>query len=122
MKRSPGAAPPQARVSAGRVIRERGYTAVIHELVIGSRLDDLLTDLTRHRLVFVMLTPRLEVVRRREAKRGTQLWEQWEWLDDETRTRTRRVGLWLDNSDQTPAETVSVIRRRGWTEGLVEAC
>ncbi len=65
-----------------------------------------------------LLRPRLEVARRREAGRGTRLWEEWAWLDEEIRTRTRRIGLWLDNSDQTPDETVDEVPRRGWTEGL----
>ena len=68
-----------------------------------------------------MLTPRLEVIRERERGRGTALWQQWEWLDDEIRTRTRRIGLWLDTSDLTADETVDAILARGWTDGLVEA-
>ncbi|MBV9325308.1 MAG: phosphotransferase [Chloroflexi bacterium] len=97
-----------------------GFTAVIDDLVIGTRVEELLADLAGQRFVFVMLTPRWEVVRRREAGRGTRLWEQWEWLDEEIHTRTRRIGLWLDNSEKTPRETVEVIHARGWTEGLVD--
>jgi hypothetical protein len=105
----------------GMSFANAGFTAVIDDLVIGSRFDDLLADLAGQRFVFVMLTPRLEVVRQREAGRGTRLWEHWAWLDDEIRHRTPRVGLWLDNSDQTPEETTAAILARGWTEGLVEA-
>lgn len=98
-----------------------GITAVIDDIIIGSRLDELLEDLAGERFVFVMLTPRLEAIRERERGRGTALWEQWEWLDDEVRTKTRRLGLWLDSSDQTPEETVNEILARGWTEGIVQA-
>jgi predicted kinase len=98
-----------------------GITAVVDDIVIGSRLDDLLEDLAGQRFVFVMLTPRLDVVRERERGRGTSLWEQWEWLDDEVRTKTQRIGLWIDNSDQTPDETVDTILARAWTDGLVDA-
>jgi predicted kinase len=98
-----------------------GISAVIDDLVIGSRLDDLLEDLAGQRFVFVMLTPRLEAIRERERGRGTSLWQQWEWLDDEIRTRTRQIGLWLDTSEQTADETVDAILARGWTEGLVDA-
>ena len=98
-----------------------GFTAIIDDIIVGSRLDDLLADLAGHRFVFVMLTPRLQVVRERELGRGTRQWEAWEWLDEEIRSRTRRIGLWLDNSDQTPAQTTALILERGWTEGLVEA-
>jgi predicted kinase len=105
----------------GRSFVAAGISAVIDDIVIGTRLDDLLGMLAGERFVFVMLTPRLEVVRQREQGRGTALWQQWEWLDDEIRTRTRRIGLWLDNSDQTPEETVDEILARAWTEGLVTA-
>jgi hypothetical protein len=99
---------------------DAGFTAVVDDIVIGSRVEDLLDQLTGRRFIFVMLTPRPDVVRQRELGRGTRLWEQWEWLDDEIKSRTRRIGLWLDNSEQTPEETVDAILRRAWTEGLVE--
>ena len=98
-----------------------GITAVVDDIVIGDRVEHLLEELAGRRFVFVMLTPRLDVVRAREAARGTTLWEQWEWLDDVIRTRTRRLGLWLDTSDQSPEQTVEEILRRGWAEGMVDA-
>ena len=104
----------------GQSFVAHGITDVIDDLVIGSRLDELLGHLAGQRFVFVMLTPRLEVVRERERGRGTALWEQWEWLDDEVRTKTRRIGLWLDTSEHTPDETVDEILARAWTEGVVE--
>jgi hypothetical protein len=64
--------------------------------------------------------PRAEVVRERERGRGTALWTEWEWLIEEIEQRTRRLGLWLDTSEQTPDETVAEILRRAWTEGAVE--
>ena len=105
----------------GQSFVANGISAVIDDIVIGSRLDELLLHLAGEQFVFVMLTPRLDVVRERERGRGTALWEQWEWLDDELRTKTRRIGLWLDSSDQTPDETVDEIVARAWTDGLVEA-
>jgi predicted kinase len=98
-----------------------GFSAVVDDIVIGERVDDLLEELAGRRFVFVMLTPRPEVVRERERGRGTRLWTDWEWLTEEIERRTRRIGLWLDTSDQTPAETVAAILARGWSEGMVEA-
>lgn len=103
----------------GRSFVAAGITAVIDDIVIGTRVDELLGLLAGETFVFVMLTPRLEVVRQREQGRGTALWQQWEWLDDEIRTRTRRIGLWLDNSDLTLDETVDAILDRARTDGLV---
>jgi predicted kinase len=105
----------------GRSFVAAGITAVVDDLVIGTRLDQLLDLLAGEPFVFVMLTPRLEVIRERERERGTALWQQWAFLDDEIRQRTRRLGLWLDSSDQTPAQTVDAILARAWTEGLVTA-
>lgn len=105
----------------GRSFVEHGITAVLDDIVIGSRVDELLNHLADQRFIFVMLTPRPDVVRERERGRGTSLWQHWEWLDDEIRTKTPRIGLWLDSSGQTPEETVDEIVARAWTEGLVEA-
>ena len=105
----------------GRSFVAAGITAVVDDIVIGTRVDELLEDLAGQTFVFVMLTPSLESVRQREQGRGTSLWTAWEWLDDEIRQRTRRIGLWLDTSDQTPEQTVDAILSRAWTDGLVTA-
>ena len=105
----------------GRSFVAAGITAVVDDIVIGARVDQLLEMLAGERFVFVMLTPRLETVREREQGRGTALWKQWELLDQEIRQRTRRIGLWLDNSDQTPEETVDEILARASRDGLVTA-
>ena len=98
---------------------DAGFSAVVDDIVIGARLDDLLGELHGRRFIFVMLAPRLETIRERERGRGTRLWQEWGWMDAEIRTATRRVGLWLDSSDQSPDETVDEILRRAWAEGWV---
>jgi hypothetical protein len=40
-------------------------------------------------------------------------------LGAEFRAGTSRIGLWLDNSDQTPEQTVDEILARAWTEGRI---
>src|SRR5215813_11262536 len=97
-----------------------GFTAVLDDIVIGLLVDVLLEELKDQPFIFVMLAPKLDAVKRRELGRGTHLWEAWAWLDDEIRDRTRRIGLWIDSSEQTPDETVDEILRRCWTEGLVQ--
>ena len=89
-----------------------GITAVVDDIVIGGRVSDLRDELAGRPFDFVMLTPRLETVRLREAGRGTALHEVWGWMDEEIRLRTERLGLWLDSSEQTVAETVDEILRR----------
>jgi chloramphenicol 3-O-phosphotransferase len=96
-----------------------GFSAVIDDIVIGKRLDDLLDELNGEPFYFIMLLPDTEAVRQRELGRGSRLFEQWEWLDGEARQRTRRLGLWLDTSRQSPRETVVEIVARA-QEALVE--
>jgi chloramphenicol 3-O-phosphotransferase len=102
----------------GRSFHDAGFTAVLDDIIIGHGLDDVLDDLRDRAFYFVMLRPSLDVVREREAGRGTRLFEQWEWLD-EAIERTPRIGLWLDTSLQTAEETVDEIMRRAWDEALV---
>lgn len=99
---------------------ELGISAVIDDIVIGDRVNHLLEVLAGRSFHFVMLTPRLGVIRERETGRGTEFWKQWEFLHTEIRTRTARIGLWLDSSDQMPDETVDEIFRRA-DEALVTA-
>jgi chloramphenicol 3-O-phosphotransferase len=105
----------------GASLQDAGFAAVLDDIIIGSRIDDLLEELRGQPFYFVMLTPELETVKEREAGRGTSLHEAWGWMDDEVRSRSRRIGLWIDSSDQTAERTVDEIIR--WYEGeaLVQA-
>jgi chloramphenicol 3-O-phosphotransferase len=130
---STNASQPDVPGEAGRQLRLRlhhacmlaksfasqGFTAVVDDIVIGKRLDDLIEELDGERFHFVMLLPEKETVRERELGRGSRLFEQWEWLDDEARERTRRLGLWIDTSRQSPEETLAEILARR-AEALVE--
>jgi hypothetical protein len=40
-------------------------------------------------------------------------------LDAEMRSTMRRIGLWVDNGNQTPEQTVDEILRDVWTVGAV---
>ncbi|HEY0697694.1 MAG TPA: AAA family ATPase [Micromonospora sp.] len=88
-----------------------GFTAVVQDVVLGPDLAHYV-DLfaTRPRYV-VVLAPRPEVIARREATRPETGYGDWtvESLDDLLRRETPRIGLWLDNSDQAPEQTVDDI-------------
>lgn len=103
----------------GRSFYDAGFTAVLDDIVIGRRLAQLRDELSGVPFMFVMLQPSLDVVRQREAGRGTELWREWEWLTESIDATTERVGLWLDTSRQTPSETVDEIMRRAWSDALV---
>jgi len=99
---------------------EAGFTVVIDDVVIGSRLDEFLSDLTSTPVYFVLLTPSPEVVAGRDAGRAEKhVFDKWGHLDEIMRTETRRAGLWLDSSAMTAPETVDAILGRVWDEGRV---
>ena len=91
---------------------DAGITAIIDDIVIGARVEQLVEDVGGRPFYFVMLTPRFDVVRKREIGRGTELYLRDGWMDAEIRERTKRIGLWLDTSDQTAEETADEIVRR----------
>ena len=105
----------------GTSFLEAGFTAVLDDIIIGERVAHLREELAGRAFIFVMLMPSLDAVRRREAGRGTALHARWGWMDEEIRTGTPRIGLWIDSSGQTAAETVDEVMRRAWDEGLVPA-
>ncbi len=96
----------------GRSFVEARFTAVLDDIVIGSRVDELLEDLEGVPLSFVMLTPEYQVVRQRWLAIGSPFADRWAWIDEEIRERTRRIGLWLDTTELTPEETVEAILGR----------
>ncbi|WP_049571967.1 AAA family ATPase [Nonomuraea sp. SBT364] len=91
-----------------------GFTAVVQDVVLGADLA-LFAGLIRTRpLHVVVLAPEAAVVERRErerAKNGYGAWTVAE-LDAALRRDTPRLGLWLDTSAQTPAQTVEEILAR----------
>ncbi len=98
---------------------DAGIASVVDDIIAGDRLDQLLEELTGRDVIFVMLVPDVAAIRAREHARGTALFDEWSGLDTEIRTNTRRIGLWLDTSSQTPQQTVDEIMRRAWSEGAV---
>jgi chloramphenicol 3-O-phosphotransferase len=98
-----------------------GYIAVHAENIFGPAVVQHLQSLRCPRSL-VVLRPRPEVIERRERERGTNAYEPWvlpggSLLEaivrfDEWVAETPRIGLWIDSSDLTVDETVSVILDR----------
>ena len=100
---------------------------VLQDIVLGEDLTEMVAAIRHRPLHVVVLAPRRRWCRpattsggRRAARwrtsPATRAWRSW------THTcgrETPRIGLWLDTSDQTAAETVDEIMSRVWTEGLV---
>lgn len=98
-----------------------GFTVVVQDIVMGPDLQRVV-DLIRSRpRIVVVLAPRPETVAAREHERAKTGYGNWtvDQLDTALREETPRIGLWLDTSGQTPAETVDEILARAWVEGRV---
>ncbi|GAA2382884.1 AAA family ATPase [Catellatospora methionotrophica] len=106
---------------------EAGFDVVLQDIVLGEDLTAMLAAIKHRPLYAVVLAPRAEVVQARDeerrARRGKVAYKPGDEgvtdLDRYLREHTPRTGLWLDTSDQTPAQTVDEILARVWTEGLV---
>lgn len=98
-----------------------GFTVVVQDVVLGEHLGEFVGLARARPLLVVVLAPRAEVVAAREAGRAKVAYRDWsvELLDRSLREETPRVGLWLDTSEQTPAQTVDGILLRAWPEARV---
>ena len=92
-----------------RSFRADGFTAIIDDIVAGRRLDHVIDDLAGVPFGFVMLLPDFEHVKARWRAIGSPFVDQWDWIDDEIRNDTARVGLWLDTTALDPEQTVDAI-------------
>jgi cytidylate kinase len=95
---------------------DAGFTVVLQDIVLGDYLHRYVSYVRSRPLSVVALTPRPEVVAAREAARSKTAYPGGsftiEYLDEVLRSGTHRLGLWIDNSDQTPDETVDEILSR----------
>ncbi|GAA2291696.1 hypothetical protein GCM10010149_43880 [Nonomuraea roseoviolacea subsp. roseoviolacea] len=97
-----------------------GFTAVVQDVALGEDLGHLVSLITARPLRVVVLAPDAASVERRERERPKTGYGAWTVadLDGALRNGTPRVGLWLDSSRQSPAETVEEILARA-DEALV---
>ena len=90
--------------------RAAGFVPVIDDIVIGSRIDDFVSDLESRPVHLVLLLPDLETLRRRNRERAkVDAFHESEALDSVAREEHGGRGLRLDTSGHTPAETVKAI-------------
>lgn len=90
---------------------EAGFTAVVQDVVLGEDLGAYVGLVRTRPLYVVVLVPGADTVAAREAGRAKTGYGAWTVpeLDGVLRESTPRIGLWLDNSALTPAETVDAI-------------
>lgn len=91
-----------------------GFDVVLQDIVMGHDLQTYVDRIRSRPLHVVVLLPRPDVVAAREAARPKTAYrgDVTPKNLDEAMRETPRIGLWLDTSEQTPAETVEEILRR----------
>ncbi len=92
-----------------------GFTVVYQDIIIAQTLADIVDTLRRHPLYVVVLCPDPAVVATREAGRGKRGYgTEAEIFDFDRvlREETPPIGLWLDSSTLSVAETVDLILTR----------
>ena len=100
--------------------RDAGFTPVIDDIVVGTRLDEYLDDLRARPVYFVLLLPDLGTLRSRNAeRRKSDVFHQAEDLDPVARNETRQVGLRIDTSGQSAVESVDAILARLATDAKI---
>ncbi|MEO8608208.1 MAG: AAA family ATPase [Chloroflexota bacterium] len=105
----------QLAANAAETYVEAGFTVVYQDVIIGAVLQEVVDRLkAKQKLFVVVLCPLPHVVAAREAGRGKVGYGSWTPadLDAALRTDTPRLGLWLDNSALSIAETVDTILGR----------
>ena len=85
--------------------------SVIYQDILTNALPDILEDLSGWKPGVVVLCPRAETLADRDAARAKTGYVGWTpaAFDAMVRAQTPPVGLWLDNSDLTPKQTVDHI-------------
>ena len=114
---------------AADVYAGAGFTVVLQDIIIGSHLADMVATIRARPLYVVVLAPRADVVLAREharhLARGKTAYQPGDQspaeLDAALRRETPRIGLWLDTSAQTVAQTVEEILGRFRAEAEVAA-
>lgn len=97
-----------------------GYTVVVEDVVVGPLLEGFVGLFTYRPLHLVVLLPSEEAILQREAGRTAPGYRDWSvgQLRSIFAEETRRIGLWLDTSGDTPQETVRAIRSRALESAL----
>lgn len=105
----------QLTASTVDAYRQAGFAVVAQDIVIAENLRKLIDEIKSRPLHLVVLAPDPDTVTGRELTRPKKGYDE-NWtphdLDRLFRKETPKLGLWLDNSDQTPDETVDEILER----------
>jgi hypothetical protein len=95
---------------------EAGFDVVVQDIIMGPSLTMYVEAIRSRPLHVVVLTPRTDVVAKREQARPKTAYQPdgptIHDLDAYLRNETPKIGLWLDTSDMSPEQTVDEILAR----------
>jgi chloramphenicol 3-O-phosphotransferase len=100
---------------------QAGFTVIVQDVILGAHLTEMTTMIRSRPLLVIVLAPKVSTIADREKNRGKTAYDTWAitQLDNVLRHETPRLGLWLDTSSQTPAETADEILARAWDEARI---
>lgn len=114
-------------IAVCRVYRSASFDAVVTDNIFGSLVTDVLTlayaDAMTVDVRLVVLDPDPEILHERErgrAKKGYTESITVPMLVSAVREETPRIGLWLDNGNQSVAESAAEIVRRMDADAVVD--
>jgi chloramphenicol 3-O-phosphotransferase len=100
---------------------QAGFTVIVQDIILGDHLAEMTAMICSRPLLVIVLAPQAAAIADREQSRGKTAYGPWaiQQLDTVLRHETPRLGLWLDTTSQTPAETADEILSRAWTEARI---
>lgn len=98
-----------------------GFTVILQDIILGGYLAEMTAMIRSRPLHVIVLAPQISAIAAREQSRRKTAYGVWgiKQLDDLLRHETPRLGLWLDTSNQTAAETTDEILSRAWAEARI---
>jgi chloramphenicol 3-O-phosphotransferase len=100
---------------------QAGFTVIVQDVILGGHLAEMTAMIHSRPLLVIVLAPQVSAIAAREQSRRKTAYGTWavKQLDDLLRQETPRLGLWLDTSSQTAAETTDEIFSRAWAEARI---
>ena len=100
---------------------QAGFTVIVQDVILGGHLAEMTAMIRSRPLLVIVLAPQVSAIAAREQSRGKTAYGAWaiQQLDEVLRHETPRLGLWLDTSSQTAAETTDEILSRAWAEARI---
>ncbi|MGV2882769.1 AAA family ATPase [Paenibacillus taichungensis] len=101
----------QLAANAAKTYYENGFSVVLQDNYYGAELVYMMEQLKDYPVQLVVLCPKVEVVKEREKSRGKVGYTGFtvENLYSDFLKETPQMGFWLDNSEQSPEQSVNDI-------------